>query len=345
MVSTIATILGGIVLMLGLGSKWLQKTPVPPTLLALCIGILLGPEVFGVIDLAALGEKSVILENAARLTLAIGLVSVALRIPKMFPRQNWREMLVLIGAGMLLMWSISTALLYVILDMPFWLAALIGAIITPTDPIAATPIVTGEVAEHNLPERLRHTISFESGANDGLGYLLIFLPLLMLTRSPEEAFSHWLLHSVLWQVVGATLFGLLLGYAAAKLLQAAEARDLIQEDWRLVYTVALALLAVGAGKLIHSDEVLVVFAAGVAFVQAVSIARHGDSLGRMGRTRLERRAACGGRVAAPPSASAIPAQGFSSERTQHARRFISRVVRADHCRCHLLWCAGRASFT
>lgn len=58
------------------------------------------------------------------------------------------------------------------------------ALITPTDPVAASPIVTGQEAEENIPEPIRHAISFESGANDGLGSLLVFLPFLILTR-PE----------------------------------------------------------------------------------------------------------------------------------------------------------------
>ena len=85
-----------------------------------------------------------------------------------------------------------------------------------------------------------------------------------------EAVSHWLLTTLLWEVGAATLLGLLLGYSAGKLLQAAERRGTIEGDWRLVYTVALALLAVGLGRLIHSDEVLAVFAAGAMFAQVVS---------------------------------------------------------------------------
>lgn len=276
MINTIVTILGGIVVILGLGSKRLEESPIPATLLALLIGILLGPEVFDVIDLKELGEKPVILENTARLVLGIGLVSVALRIPKNYPRQNWRQMVTIIGLGMVLMWGMSTLLVYFILGIPFWMAALIGAIIAPTDPIAASPIVTGPVARQNLPERIRHTISFESGANDGLSYLFVLLPILMLTKTTEGALTHWLSVTFLWEVLGATAFGVLLGFVAGKLLNAAENRDLIQEDWRLVYTVALSLLAVGGGKLIKSDEVLVVFAAGATFVQVISSDDRGE---------------------------------------------------------------------
>ena len=85
---------------------------------------------------------------------------------------------------------------------------------TSIDPIAATPIVTGPLANENLPERLRHAISFESGANDGLGYLFVFGPFL-LTRPTGEAALHWLLHTLLWEVGFATALGLVLGYASA----------------------------------------------------------------------------------------------------------------------------------
>jgi sodium/hydrogen antiporter len=159
---------------------------------------------------------------------------------------------------------------YWIPGLPFWLAALIGAAITPTDPISASPIVTGDVAEENIPDRVRHAISFESGANDGLSYLFVFLPFLLLTRPVGEALSHWLVRTLLWEVVVAALVGVIMGYAAGRLLQAAEERGIIESEWRLVYTVALSFLAVGIGRLIQSDELLVVFAAGIAFVQVVS---------------------------------------------------------------------------
>lgn len=268
--NTIVSLLGGIILVLGLASKKLAASALPSTILALAIGMVLGPEVFNLINLDEMGERSTLLERAARLTLGIGLVGVALRVPREFPRREWRGMLVLIGFGMLLMWAVSTGLVYFILGLPLWLAALIAAIVTPTDPVAASPVVTGSVAEENIPERVRDTISFESGANDGLSYLFVFLPFLMLTRPASEALSHWLSHTLLWEVGVATVFGLVLGYSAGKLLQAAERNGTIKRDWRLIYTAALALLAVGAGKLIKSDEVLLVFAAGAMFTQVVN---------------------------------------------------------------------------
>lgn len=111
---------------------------------------------------------------------------------------------------------------------------------------------------------------FLSGANDGLSYLFVFLPFLMLTRPVDEALSHWMVHTLLWEVGAAAVLGLVLGYVAGRLLRWSDDHGAIEGDWRLVYTVALALVSIGAGRLIGSDEVLVVFAAGAAFVQVVS---------------------------------------------------------------------------
>ncbi len=266
----IAALLGGLVLCLGLGSKRLAASPFPPTVIALLVGIAVGPAGLSLLDLDAVGDRAMLLENAARLALGIGLVGVALRIPAEYPRRNWRTMLTLIGLGMPLMWAISTSLAWLILGLPLWLAALIGAVITPTDPVVSTSIVTGAVAEENIPDRIRHAISFDSGANDGLAYLFVFLPFLLATQPLGEALFHWFVKTILWEIGAATALGLLMGYLAGKCLQSAERRGMIESDWRLVYTAALGILAIGLGKLIHSDEVLVVFAAAAAFDEVVS---------------------------------------------------------------------------
>lgn len=264
------TLLGGAILVLGLLSDRLEGSAFPPTVVALLGGMALGPAALNLIDLSAMGDRATLLERAARLALAIGLVGVALRVPSAFPRRRWREIARLILVGMPLMWLVSTALLAGILGLPLLLAALLGAILTPTDPVVATPMVTGPLAEHSVPQRLRHTISLESGANDGLAYLLIFLPLLLITRPTDQALRDWVLSTLLWHVGAATLMGILIGYLAGKALQRAEAVGSVLEHWRLVYTVAVGLFAAGAGKLAQSDELLVVFAAAASFDQVVS---------------------------------------------------------------------------
>src|SRR5947208_3236403 len=83
------------------------------------------------------------------------------------------------------------------LGIDFRLAALIGALLSPTDPVAAAPIVSGPLAEKCIPERVRNAISFESGANDGLGYPFVLLAFLLLALAPSMAIQRWLLDVVL----------------------------------------------------------------------------------------------------------------------------------------------------
>lgn len=271
----IITVIGAIVLFLGLVSDYFRRnwwTSDPLT--ALLLGILLSPVALGIVNPSNWGiPQEHLLEQTARFTLAIGLMGVALRTPKGYFFQNWRPLAVLLGLVMPLMWLTSGLLVYWILGIPFWEAMVVGAAITPTDPIVSTSIVTGVVAEDNLPGRLRHLISSESGANDGLAYPLVLLSILMLEpasfvgtqASLVDLLSHWLIQVIFWEVGVAILFGALLGYLAGRLLRWAENKKTIERQSFLGYTVALSLTVLGAAKLMGTDGVLAVFIAGLAF--------------------------------------------------------------------------------
>ena len=194
---------GGLLLLLGmLGGLLKERTPVSEPLIALIAGVLIGPAALGLLDLADLGNQTLILEEAALVTLGVALVGVALRLPVGYSSSNWRLLFVLLGIVMPLMWIVGGLLAYLIVGVPFWVAVLIGAIVTPTDPVVASSIVAGGVAERNLPARLRHAISSESGFNDGLALPFVVLPVLVLTEPPGEVLGHWLTHTVLLEIVG-----------------------------------------------------------------------------------------------------------------------------------------------
>ncbi len=261
---------GGSVLVLGLLSGLIRRSILSEPLVALLVGVLLGPTILGLLDPAGWGSQETILEQAARLTLAISLMGVALRLPEGEPFRGWRSLAVLLGLVMPLMWLTSGLLVYLILGVPFLVALLVGAVVTPTDPVVSSTIVTGELAEKNLPGRVRHTLSAESGANDGLAYPFVLLPILLLSRPPGEALSHWLAYTLLWEVGAAMVFGALVGYGAGRLLEWANGRGIVEQTSFLAYTIALSLVVLGGAKLLGTDGILAVFVAGLAFDAAVS---------------------------------------------------------------------------
>jgi sodium/hydrogen antiporter len=259
-------VIGGLLLVLGLLTGFINNTAyASEPVIALIAGILIGPAALGWLDLSAVGNQQVILEQASLVTLAVALVGVALRLPVGFITNNWRPLVVLLGLVMSLMWIVSGLLTYLILGIPFLVALLIGAIVTPTDPVVSSSIVTGDVAEENLPGRLRHLISAESGYNDRLALPFVLLPLLLLTGPPEEALSHWFVHVILWEVVVGAVVAALVGYAAGKLLVWAEAKRTTAHTSILSISLALALCVLGITELIGVNGVLGAFVAGTAF--------------------------------------------------------------------------------
>jgi sodium/hydrogen antiporter len=257
---------GGLLLLLGLlGGLLKERTPVSEPLIALLAGVLIGPAAFGVLDFADLGEQTLILEEAALVTLGVALVGVALRLPVGYSKRNWRLLLVLLGIVMPLMWLAGSFLVYLIVGVPFWVAVLIGAIVTPTDPVVASSIVAGGVAERNLPASLRHAISSESGFNDGLALPFVVLPVLVLTEPPGEVLGHWATHTVLLEIVAGAALAALMGYLAGKTLRWAERKETMERTSLLTISLALSLTVLGVTELLHLNGVLAAFVAGIVF--------------------------------------------------------------------------------
>lgn len=257
---------GGLLLILGmLGGLLKERTFVSEPLIALLAGVLLGPAVSGLLDLADLGNQTVILEEAALVTLGVALVGVALRLPVGYTSGNWRLLVVLLGVVMPLMWLASGLLVYLILGLPFWVSVLIGAIVTPTDPVVASSIVAGGVAERSLPSSLRHAISAESGFNDGLALPFVVLPVLVLTEPPGEALSRWLTQTVLLEIMAGAAVAVLMGYLAGKTLRWAERKGTMERTSLLTISLSLSLTVLGVTELLHLNGVLAAFVAGIVF--------------------------------------------------------------------------------
>lgn len=259
------TLMGLAVVAIALLSGAIHRNPLSEPLLAMAVGIAVGPYALDWLELDLWGSTTTILEQASRLTLAIGLMGVALRLQRESVRRLLRPVSVLLTAGMLGMWLVSALLAWWLLHVPVWAALLLGAIVTPTDPVVASAIVSGHFADHHLPLHLRDGISFESGANDGLAYLLVMLPVLMLGSASGDAWATWLIESLLIGVLFAALIGWVIGYGAARLLQLAEHFRWVETTSLLGYTLAFSIFSLGAATLLHADAIVSVFVAGLTF--------------------------------------------------------------------------------
>jgi NhaP-type Na+/H+ or K+/H+ antiporter len=269
-INTAFAALGGLIVLLGLFSGFLkERLFLSDPFIALVAGILLSPAVFNWVNLSHWGSTKGILEQGARLAIAVQVVAIALRLPKGYVYQSRRSLMVLLGLVMPLMWLASGLLATWLLEVSIWQGMLIGAIVTPTDPVIGSAVVTGRIAENHLPGRIRNLISLESAANDGLAYPFVWLSILMLTRPTGEAMSHWIFKTILWEVVGAAIAGTVLGYGLGKLLLWVEQKQTQEKQSFLALTIAFSLLILGSIKLLGGDGIFGVFVAGIVFDNTV----------------------------------------------------------------------------
>lgn len=268
-INLVLALFAGVVLLLSAFSTLFHRVSFPGPVIALLSGVLIGPYALGLIRIEDFGQPtSTLLEESCRITLAVGLTGVALRLPHGYWRANLRWVTVIIGLGMLLMLVVATGILWVLLGLPFLLALLLGAVITPTDPVVTTPIVTGSLAEERVPGSVRLNLTSESGLNDGLGSLLVMAPVLVLT-TPEAAARELLTTVLLWEILGATAFGAVAGYATGKLFVLARRKKLMEESSYIGFVVPLGLFILGVGGLLGTNEVLAVFVAAAVFGQII----------------------------------------------------------------------------
>ncbi|WP_121742718.1 cation:proton antiporter domain-containing protein [Natronorubrum halophilum] len=260
-------LLGGLLLVLNLSSSLLtERVPIlSQPFIATAFGVAVGPAGLGLLTLSTWGDPIVILEHVARVTVGFAVVGIALRIPLGYVRDRAGTLAVVLGPGMLAMWGASAAIVALFLDVRIWTALLIGAIVTPTDPVIANTIVTGSFAEERIPERIRRVLSAEAGANDGLAYPIVMLAILALQTPLEGALTRWLVDAVLVGVVVAVVFGAVSGAAIGYLEREAERHGFLDEPSVLTVTVALTVTVLGVGAILGTSDVLAAFVAGLLY--------------------------------------------------------------------------------
>lgn len=263
--------LGAFIVLFGLVSLFVkERLYLTESLVATIVGIAVGPIglrlVVPEVWLAGGGRVSMVILEFSRIIIGMQVMAVGVSTPGSFIRKNWQSLVILLGPVMLVMYGVSAVAVKVVLGLSWPVSFIIGACVSPTDPVLASSVIKGKFANRYIPYNLRNLIAIESGANDGLGFPLLMLPIwLMLTGTVSGALSHWAIHTWLYEIAFSILIGLVVGRVARWLLRHSEQRKLIDKESFLVFTIALTLLVTGLVALISSDDLLAVFIAGNAF--------------------------------------------------------------------------------
>lgn len=128
-------------------------------------------------------------------------------------------------------------------DLSWTEAFLLGALLSPTDPVLSSSVVTNP----RVPRVIRHSLNLESGLNDGLALPAVLAFTAALATSGDE-FVWW--KFVLQDVSLGFLTGLVIGFVAARLMPRGLALGHeISPHQKSMYALGVAFLAYGVAVL------------------------------------------------------------------------------------------------
>jgi sodium/hydrogen antiporter len=248
-------------------------TPVTAAMVFTAVGLLVGSEALGLVDVAPAGETVKLLAEA---TLALVLFADASRIDVRALRGELSVPARLLGIGLPLTLVAGFVLALVAFPELLWAEALLLAVIlAPTDAALGQAVVTLT----RLPSRVRQGLNVESGLNDGICVPLFWIVLAVAQAESGAIGNGAALRLVLEQIGYGILAGVVAGIAAACVIVVAGGRGLIGASWLQVVPLAGAGLAFGIADPIGGSGFIAAFVGG--FVFGVLRRRIGGEVGHL----------------------------------------------------------------
>jgi NhaP-type Na+/H+ or K+/H+ antiporter len=226
-----ALILGGLLMLGALASGIAHRSFLSLTAVFVLSGFLLGEGGLGVLDI---DPRSGFVHDLALAALIVILFRDGLEVEAEMLQKAWRLPLRKLVVAMPLTCVIVAAVTHWLTGLGWAESFLVGALLSPTDPVLSSSVVTNP----RVPRVVRHSLNLESGMNDGLALpaVLAFIAVL----SGDEGFVWW--HFVLQDVTLGFSFGVAMGLAAAALIP----RDVrIPDHQRSLYALGAAFATYG----------------------------------------------------------------------------------------------------
>lgn len=229
-------------------SERIHQTVLSTTVLFLGVGFLLGPGVTGWVELK---PTDPLVKEFARLALFSILFVEAMDFTVRELAGSWRLPSRALLLGMPLTVLLVALLGHWLLGLPWIIGLLLGAILSPTDPVFAAALLERE----SVPLRLRRLLSIESGLNDGLALPMVMV--LLGLAHHEETHLGWLL----LEVVGGVAIGVAVPWLSLRMARWSFFG--VRPQVAPLGVLAMAILLWGLQPLLQFNEYLAAFAAGV----------------------------------------------------------------------------------
>ncbi|MEL6787059.1 MAG: sodium:proton antiporter [Cyanobacteria bacterium J06607_15] len=251
-------IIGLLLLVVTLGSGWIERLPLSYALIYLVVGILLGSYGFGLIEIK---PNTQFLERLTEFVVIVSVFGCGLKINRPLKLWAWQSTIRLIGLLMPISIFALAAIAHYILGMGWGGAILLGAILAPTDPVLASEVQLAHVEDK---DELRFALTSEGGLNDSLAFPFVYFGIYAFEDSNlDNWFPSWFGIDLLWAIAVGAIMGTIVAKTVVwidyTLQQRRQADDLMEN----FVALSIILLAYSLAELVNGYGFLAVFVAGL----------------------------------------------------------------------------------
>jgi sodium/hydrogen antiporter len=219
-------------------------------------GFLLGQ---GGLELLDLDPRSDFVQGLAVIALVLILFRDGLEVEEEMLQKAWHLPFRNLVLAMPITAGLIAVVTHVLTDLGWTESFLVGALLSPTDPVLSSSVVTNP----RVPRLIRHSLNLESGLNDGLA-----LPAVLAFTAAAEAREGFVWWEFVLQDVGFGLAtGLVVAFVAARLMP--RDRGLSggpSSHQKALYALGVAFVAYGMAVLPpEGNGFISVFVAAIAF--------------------------------------------------------------------------------
>ncbi len=256
--TSIAIVAAGL-LLFSLVSGRLQGTVITPALVFIVFGFLVGN---GGLAIAELDAGHAAIHFIAEFTLILVLFSDAARIDISRLRRDHNLPVRMLMIGLPLAIGLGTLIAAQLFsEFSLWEAALLAALLAPTDAALGQSVVTAKV----VPVRIRQAINVESGLNDGIALpVVLLLAALASAQHATAGAAEWIRFGLL-QVTLGPIVGVATGYLGARLLDAAAERGWMNTSFQGIGILSLAVVMYVTAELVGGNGFIAAFVGGMVF--------------------------------------------------------------------------------
>jgi NhaP-type Na+/H+ or K+/H+ antiporter len=253
---TAAAIFGGLLMFGALISGLAHRSFLALTPFFVLIGFVLGRGGLHVLDFQA---DSGFVEIVAFTALVVILFRDGLEVEEEMLRTAWHLPLRKLVLAMPITAVIVAVTAKALIDLSWTEAFLLGVLLSPTDPVLSSGVVTNP----RVPRIIRHSLNLESGMNDGLA-LAPVLALIAALVAHDGDFVWW--RFVLQDVGVGLVFGIAIGVLASILLPPESKLADVPPHQRALYALGVAFMTYGTTTLPpHGNGLIAVFVCAIVF--------------------------------------------------------------------------------